>query len=230
MTDFKLIIGNKNYSSWSLRGWLAVALSGVEFEETLLPLDTDEFLAKSPSLLPSGTVPVLYHGDVVVWDSLAIIDYMDRQTGGAYWPENSKAYAFAKSICAEMHSSLYSLRAHCPMNMREQFKGLQLASKVQKDIDRVESLWTRALTDFSGAGPYLFGATMTAADIMFAPVVSRLRTYDIALNDQCEDYRAAVERHPAYQSWYTAALKEEWIVDQDEIDRDIKILGAVGAE
>ncbi|WND03998.1 glutathione S-transferase [Temperatibacter marinus] len=227
MTPFKIVIGNKNYSSWSFRGWLALEVLEVEFEEILLPLDTPEFFEKIKGLNPSGTVPAVWHGDTLVWDSLAIIDYLDKVFPDyGYWPTSPEAYAWARGMSAEMHSGLFGLRAHCPMNMREHFKGLSLADHVQKNVDRIEYLWTQALEKFSGAGPYLFGNKLTGADIMFAPVVSRFRTYDIKLNERCEAYRKAIESSDAYSKWYKAGIQESWIVDQDEIDRAVKILGA----
>lgn len=231
MTDFTLIIGNKNYSSWSLRGWLALKAAGLAFDEILLQLDTDDFYSRIIDYNPSGTVPALMKEDqLLAWDSLAIIDTVDAIAPDAgLWPRrrdgSTDSYALAKSMSAEMHSGLMAIRSHLPMNMRAQYTGKGFSEAVLKDISRVESLWTQALTDHSDGGPYLFGDRLSGADCMFAPVVSRFRTYGVILNEQCEKYRLALENHPAYQEWTAAALAETVIVTADEIDQSLKVLG-----
>ncbi len=227
MSDFKIIIGNKNYSSWSLRGWLALAAYDIPFEEIMLPLDTPEFYERIAKLNPSGKVPALYHGDLLIWDSLAIIDYIAKlYPEKNIWPKDNAAYAFARSISAEMHAGFTAVRGAMPMNMQGAWSGLGTTDAVEADIRRIEELWTYALDSFSGDGPYLFGNTLSGADIMFSAVVSRFKTYDIKLNERCSAYSTSVLDHPAVKVWTEAALKETDIVEVDEIDPNTSILGS----
>lgn len=236
MHTFTLYIGNKNYSSWSLRAYLALETlvqaypNQINYQEQQLELDTDAFYEVLKPVNASCTVPTLVHhtdaGDVTVWDSLAIIDYLDKLFPDyGLWPMDLRAFGQAKAISAEMHSGFMGLRGHLHMNMRQVFKGRGFGPLVQKNIDRIHSLWTETLDQFSGDGPYLFGETFTAADMIYAPVVSRFRTYDIQSSDQVTAYRQAVENHPAYTRWYEAALQETSVVAADEIDQSLKVLG-----
>ena len=222
----RLIIGNKNYSSWSLRAWLALKANGFVFEEILLPLDTPEFYQRIAELNPSGKVPALLDDELLVWDSLSIIDYLHHcfpKLG--IWPELPIDFALAKSMSAEMHSGLHNLRAAMPMNIREKWDFFDFSETLQKDINRVQELWTQALTRKNNAGPFLFGTELTGADFMFAPVVARFRTYGVPLTDTCQAYADAVWQHPAMQEWISGALAETEIVDADEIDTTLKLLG-----
>ena len=215
----KLVIGNKRYSSWSLRGWLAIRQSGLAFDEMVIPMDTPEFAAAKAdaSLMPSGTVPVLWDGDVVVWESLAIIDWLaDRVGRDVFWPKDDAARALARSIAAEMHAGFINLRRHCPMNTGRTYPAFALTPEVERDIGRIDALWREALHGFGGeGGPYLFGA-FGAADIMYAPVVTRFRTYDVPLSDASEAYVNAVLAHPFMQDWYAGADAEAWRLDRIE--------------
>ncbi|HEU0284411.1 MAG TPA: glutathione S-transferase family protein, partial [Sphingomicrobium sp.] len=176
----KLIIGNRAYSSWSMRGWLAVKHSGEEFEELVVPMfdedwdkrrEGDEF---APSL---GKVPILWDGDCVVWDSLAIVEFLaDRHGKDNYWPEDESACGMARSMAAEMHSGFANLRRELPMNVRKTFSFKPLSEEVRKEIERILQLWAQARARFGGTGPYLFG-DWCAVDIMYAPVVTRFITY-----------------------------------------------------
>ena len=234
MTEFTLYIGNKNYSSWSLRGWLPLMLSGASFSEVKLPLDTPAFYTALAGISPTVCVPTLVHhcvdGDITIWDSLAITDYLARRYPVAnLWPDTDAAYAFARSVTAEMHAGFMALRAAAPMNMRAAFHGLGLSDAVAKDVQRIEAIWDEARTRFGGGGPFLFGSEMNAVDAFFAPVVSRFKTYDVALSDGGRAYCAAVIDHPAMQAWHREAVLETARVAADEIDPATKILGLSGA-
>lgn len=215
----KLVIGNRRYSSWSLRGWLAAKLADIPFEEVMIPLDTPEFTAAKAdaSLMPSGTVPVLWDGNVAVWESLAIIDWLaDRVGRDVFWPKDNAARALARSIAAEMHAGFANLRRHCPMNTGRTYPSFPLTPEVERDIGRIDALWREALHGFGGeGGPFLFGA-FGAADIMYAPVVTRFRTYDVLLSDTSAAYVNAVLAHPLMQDWYAGADAEEWRLDRIE--------------
>ena len=221
----KIIIGEKNYSSWSLRGWLAVAHTGLEFEEICLALDTPEFYAKIGDLNPSRKVPALYHGDVLVWDSLAIIDYCARLAPEQFWwPESAAGYARAKSIAAEMHSGFPALRTHAPMNMRGKWSNLKISEAVQTDIDRILTICRECRADFGADGAFLFGK-FSAADMMFAPVASRLQTYSVPVDPISAEYIDAVHSHGTFKHWHDAALQETTIVRIDELTPDATTLG-----
>ncbi|GGZ93801.1 glutathione S-transferase family protein [Novosphingobium arvoryzae] len=217
----KLIIGNKNYSSWSLRGWLAAKQSGLAFEEITVPLfgdDWDQRKKNDGDIAPSsGKVPVLWDGDAVVWDSLAIIEYLADKVGRErFWPKADDARAMARSMVAEMHSSYQALRAECPMNMRRQFEEIELSDAARADIVRILTLWAEARARFGMGGPFLFG-TYSAADIFYAPVVSRFMTYGIGVPGFALAYMDAVWDHEWMQSWLAAAEAEDWVIEQYEM-------------
>lgn len=217
----KLIIGNKNYSSWSLRGWLAAKQSGLAFEEITVPLfgdDWDQRKKNDGDIAPSsGKVPVLWDGDAVVWDSLAIIEYLADKVGRErFWPKADDARAMARSMVAEMHSSYQALRAECPMNMRRQFEEIELSDAARADIVRILTLWAEARARFGMGGPFLFG-TYSATDIFYAPVVSRFMTYGIGVPGFALAYMDAVWDHEWMQSWLAAAEAEDWVIEQYEM-------------
>ncbi|HEY1124500.1 MAG TPA: glutathione S-transferase family protein [Sphingobium sp.] len=214
----KLIIGNKVYSSWSLRGWLAVKQSGLPFEEVVVSLYGDDWDArrKQPDLVPSaGKVPMLWDDDIPVWDSLAIIDYLDAQTGGTkFWPVGRAAQALARSMCAEMHAGYTALRSAHSMNLRLKLS-VTPSSEVQADIDRIMALWEQARTRFGGDGEYLFGA-FSAADIMFAPVVTRFESYGLPVTPLARSYMDAVYAHCFMEEWLEGAAKEDMVIPKFE--------------
>jgi len=225
MSDLKIIIGTKNYSSWSLRGWLAVRHTGLPFDEIKLRLDTPEFYERIKEFSPTSCVPALCDGDVRVWDSLAIIDYCARIAPEQFWwPEDKAAYANARSIAAEMHSGFMGLRGNAPMNMRGRWTGLTLSDAVQKNVDRIDHIWSDARTRFGAGGDFLFG-DFSAADMMYAPVVSRFETYGIKVSDTAQAYMDAVLAHPYIQEWKADAATESQVVHQDEIPADATSLG-----
>ena len=217
----KLIIGNKNYSSWSLRGWLAAKQSGLAFEEIIIPLYGNEWQDRKRDIgemQPSaGKVPVLWDGDAVVWDSLAILEFLADKVGrDRFWPKPDDARATARSMVAEMHSGFVALRSECPMNVRRQVTGVTLSDAARADVIRVLQLWAEARARFGKGGPFLFG-TFCAADIFFAPVVSRFLTYGVPVPGFASAYMQAVWEHEWLRQWIAASEAEEWVIEQNEV-------------
>ena len=225
MSDLKIVIGNKKTSSWSLRGWLAVKISGLDFQEIKIPLDTKEFYERIKVYSPTGCVPVLLHGDAVIWDSLAIIDTIDRLCPDLkLWPAELAAYGHAKAISAEMHSGFAALRNAAPMYIGSSYSGLGLSEAVAKDVARVDTIWSETREKFGKGGDFLFGG-FGAADIMYAPVVHRFNSYDLPRSDISDTYIKAVLEHPDMQAWADEAIKESWSISQYLVDPETKILG-----
>jgi glutathione S-transferase len=217
MTDFTLIIGNKNYSSWSLRPWMLMKHLGLEFTERQIILDTPTFKDDVAKYGPSGRVPVLKHGDVTVWDSLAICEYLAELTGRG-WPKDRTARAYARSACAEMHSGFNNLRTEWPFNARARNRRPPMTPNLEADVDRVDEIWIDCRRKFGEAaqGPWLFGE-YTIADAMYAPVVLRFNTYRAQVSDTARWYMAAVLEDPALQEWVQAAQKEPWTIPPSEV-------------
>lgn len=217
----KLIIGNKNYSSWSLRGWLAAKQSGLSFEEITVHIDGDDWQAtkrESDDFQPSaGKVPVLWDGgDVVVWDSLAIMDYLADKVGrDRFWPKDDAARGMARSMVSEMHSSYMALRRQCPMNIRTQIS-IELNEDTKHDIIRILGLWAEARARFGKGGPFLFG-TFGAADIFYAPIIARFISYGIGVPGFAQAYMQAVWEHEWMQEWIAAANEEEWTITKFDV-------------
>jgi glutathione S-transferase len=215
----KLIIGNRAYSSWSMRGWLACRQSGEEFEEFVVPMfdedwdrrrEGDEF---GPSM---GKVPILWDGECVVWDSLAIVEFLgDRVGRDKFWPEDDSARGMARSMAAEMHSSFSNLRRDLPMNVRRTYSPVELSDEVRGEIDRIMQLWAQARARFGGTGEFLFG-DWCAADIMFAPVVTRFITYGVKVPSFAQMYMKSVLSQPDVNDWIDKAQDEPWVIDQYE--------------
>lgn len=216
----KLIIGNKAYSSWSLRGWLACKQSGLPFEEVVVPLydaDWDKRREGAEFAPSSGKVPILWDGDAVVWDSLAIVDYLNDKTGGTrFWPEDMTARAMARSMAAEMHSSFTALRRKHSMNIRQVYPAQTPDADVLQDLSRIMELWAQARARFGGDGEFLFG-DFGAVDIMFAPVVTRIVTYSLPVPRFAQPYMLAVLQHPFLQDWIAGAQEEDWVIEQFEL-------------
>ncbi|CAM4209744.1 Glutathione S-transferase YfcF [Novosphingobium lubricantis] len=219
----KLIIGNRNYSSWSLRGWLACKQSGLPFREVVLPLYGKDWetARNDPALAPAaGKVPVLWDGEgpdaVVVWDSLAIMDYLADKVGrDRFWPRDDAARAMARAMVAEMHAGYLPLRRSLPMNLRREERDLPIAPDVHADIVRILTLWAEARARFGRGGPFLFG-TFGAADIVYAPVVARFRTYGVPVPGFAATYMDALWSHDWLQTWVEAAKAETWVIPQFE--------------
>lgn len=205
---FTLHIGNKNYSSWSLRPWVLMRSLNIAFHEQIHAFSTtgnswNDFRHFSPS----GKVPCLEDGSICVWDSLAIIEYL-AETHPQVWPSDKTARAWARSAAAEMHSGFQHLRTHCGMSCGHRINLHSLSPELQQDIDRINELWSQGLAQFGG--PFLAGNTFTAVDAFFAPVVFRCQTYDLPLNEPAQQYVIHLLEQPAMQEWYADGLKETW--------------------
>ncbi|HEY3849014.1 MAG TPA: glutathione S-transferase family protein [Acetobacteraceae bacterium] len=213
MADGKLYIGNRRYSSWSMRGWLAVRLARLNVEEVVIPFTRPGPTPAIVRLSPNGLVPYLEHRGARIWESLSLCDYCAEQTP-ALWPADRIARAHARSIAAEMHTGFRELRQAMWMNLGRDFAGLGRTSGALADVARIEALWADARHRFGAGGPYLFGASFTAADIMYAPVVTRFLTWKPELAPETLAYCGAVRAHPLVAAWYDAAAAEppEWLV------------------
>jgi len=213
-----LVIGNKNYSSWSLRPWIGMKATGIAFTDRVISLDDPEFKPKLAKLTPAGKVPVLIDGDVHVWESLAILEYLaEKFPAAALWPAEAAARAHARAIAAEMHAGFVPLRKHCPMNLWRPVKRHDLPADVAANIQRIDTMWSDCRARFGAAGPFLFGR-FSAADAMYAPVVSRFHTYNVEPGPVSRAYMEAIMALPAWVEWRQAALKEPWVLPQDEPD------------
>jgi glutathione S-transferase len=212
-----LVIGNKNYSSWSLRPWLAMKVAGIPFEELRIPLDLPETRAQILRHSPSGKVPVLREGEAVVHESLAICEFLaERFPEAQLWPEVPAARALARSVSAEMHAGFAALRAAMPMNVRARLPGRGRAPGVDADVERIGALWRDARVRFGSGGDFLFGR-FSIADAMFAPVVTRFRTYDVPQGADGRAYCEAVWELPAMREWEAAARAESERIEAVEI-------------
>ena len=218
MTDLTLYIANKNYSSWSFRPWIALTAAGIDFKEILIRFD---FPAGNPgikAISPSGQVPLLMHGDVKVWESLAIIEYAAELFPKAgLWPQAAADRAVAMAISLEMVSGFRALRNACPMNFRRPKQALPFSPEqkaaVMADVARIETIWRELLA--ASGGPFLFGE-FSAADAMYAPVVNRFSAYQLTEDKGSLAYMERMQTHPAWMKWRDAALVESWIVPEDE--------------
>lgn len=216
MSGLTLVIGNKNYSSWSMRPWVLLTQLGIAFEERMLRFHTDEWDAGIDRWSPSGLVPVLWRGEVAIWDSLAIFETLaEWYPGKAVWPADPAARAFARSAAAEMHAGFRNLRTRMPMNIRANLPGKGMTPEVRADIDRIERLWREGRSRFGAGGDFLCGP-FSAVDAMFAPVVMRLVTYDVACGPVATRYCEAVRAAPGVRAWIESALTETQFVAEDE--------------
>ena len=215
MAEFTIYIGNKNYSSWSFRAWLIAKQAGIAFDEVLIPLYEPQSHTEILRHSPSGKVPALQHGAVTVWESLAIGEYLAELFPAAkLWPQGREARAAARAISHELHAGFLPLRRHFPMNLRSVFDR-EIIPEIQGDIDRIAALWRDCRKRFGAGGDFLFG-DFTIADAMYAPVVSRFRTFKVPLDAEGEAYAAAVTAWPAYQEWLAAARNEPMVLEQWE--------------
>lgn len=223
MADFTIHIGNKNYSSWSLRPWLALKHAGPTFEELLIPLDQPDTPDNLRRHSPSGRVPVLRHGAITIWDSLAICEYLGEQFPTArLWPQDPAARGFARAVSSEMHAGFAQLRDLLPMDISRRWPLGDRMAGAGADVGRVTAIWRECREHFgsrgaNGTGDFLFGG-FSIADAMFAPVTTRMTTYGVPLDRVCADYVAAMQRWPAMQDWAAAAKAEPWLIRYDVND------------
>jgi glutathione S-transferase len=204
-----LVIGNKNYSSWSLRPWLALAHHKIPFQEVIVPIHTPETPAAIGKYSPAGKVPVLIDGEATIWESLAILEHLaERFPEKKLWPEDFAARAHARAISSEMHSGFSALRVHCPMNLKRN-KKRALTPEVEENVRRITEIWRDARARFGAGGEFLFGA-FSAADCMYAPVATRFVSYQVEVDPVSRAYIDAIYRLPAFQDWKKAGLVETW--------------------
>jgi glutathione S-transferase len=214
----KLIIGNKNYSSWSFRPWIAMKVAGIAFEEEVISLEAADFKARVTKVSGTGKVPALVDGDVRVWESLAILEYLaERFPAARLWPSEPAARAKARAIAAEMHAGFVPLRRALPMNMWRPVRKRELTPEAQSNVRRIEAMWADCRRHHGMGGTFLFGA-FGAADAMYAPVVARFHTYAVEIGAEARAYVDAVMALPAWHEWRAAALKEPWVLPEDEVD------------
>lgn len=217
MTQFSLVIGNKNYSSWSLRSWLVLKYFEIPFTEILIPLykpgSRETILRHSPS----GKVPALIQNGITVWESIAICEYIaELFPEKKLWPQGLEARTVARSISAEMHAGFQSLRQNMPMNCRASHQGKGRGAGVDEDIQRIISIWRECRERFGKDGEFLFG-DFTIADAMYAPVVTRFKTYDVKLSGVEKNYCNTILELPAMQEWYDAAREEPHVIPEVEL-------------
>lgn len=218
MADVTLVIGNKNYSSWSLRPWLYLKHFEIPFEEMRIPLYQEGYKEKILEVSPSGKVPCLKDGDQCIWDSLAIMEYLaERFPDKKGWPADPQVRAIARSVSAEMHSGFFALREHLPMNCRRVFEVYVPPENAVADIDRIKEIWTTCRTQFGKNGLWLFGE-FSIADCMYAPVVMRFHTYGVSLGKLEKAYLETVKAHPALVEWVTASRAETEVIEAGEIN------------
>jgi glutathione S-transferase len=213
-----LIIGNKNYSSWSMRPWIAMKAAGIAFDEVVISLNAEDFKARLLKVSGTGKVPTLVDGDIKVWESLAILEYLaDKYPDKNLWPRDPAARAHARAIASEMHAGFVPLRRAAPMNIWRPIMKLTLGAEAEANVARIDAMWADCRARFGHSGSFLFGA-FGAADAMYAPVVARFHTYAVEIGAAARAYMKAVMALPAWREWTAAAVKEPWVLPEDEID------------
>lgn len=214
----RLIIGNKNYSSWSLRPWLGMKVAEIAFEEMLIPLDAPDFKARLATFGGAGKVPLLIDGEIRVWESLAILEYLaEKFPAAGLWPPDAGVRAHARAVASEMHSGFAALRSQLPMNVARRVVSRPLDAGASADATRIQSIWSESRKQFGKDGPFLFGA-FGAADAMYAPVVWRFHTYAVEVGLAARDYMIAMMELPAWNEWREAARREPSVLPHDEVD------------
>jgi len=214
----KLVIGNRNYSSWSFRPWIAMKVAGIPFDERVISLDDPKFKETVLSTAGTGKVPAIEDGAVKVWESLAILEYLaEKFPDAGLWPADPAARAYARAVSSEMHAGFLALRRECPMNFWRPVKRRLLTDEAQANAARIDAMWTDCRKRFGQGGPFLF-SRFGAADAMYAPVVSRFHTYAVEVGVASRAYMDAVMALPAWTEWRAAALKEAWVLPDDEPD------------
>jgi glutathione S-transferase len=216
MAKLQLVLGNKAYSSWSLRPWLLLRESGIGFDEIMVPLYLPDSPRKIRERSPSGRVPALIDGDLTIWDSLAICEYVAEKFPKAKgWPEDAKARAIARAVCAEMHSGFAAVRSELPMNLRGRRTGVTPSDAARAEIDRIFEIWSDCRREFGAGGPFLFGR-FGIPDAMYAPVVTRFATYGVALSGAVREYSEAIQALSSLQEWTQAAREEDRVITASE--------------
>jgi len=216
MPDVTIYLGNKNYSSWSLRAWLVLRRTGAAFDELVIPIREKDSRETILRFSPSGKVPALHHKGTVVWDSLAIAEFLaETYPKIRLWPRDAVKRALARSVSSEMHAGFTDLRRTMPMNMRSSFPGREITPEAKADINRITAIWRDCRMKYGDGGDFLFG-DFTIADAMFAPVVSRLKTYGVTLEDIPRSYSEAIWSLPDMQTWFDAARNEPWVIPNFE--------------
>ncbi|HEU4516281.1 MAG TPA: glutathione S-transferase family protein [Steroidobacteraceae bacterium] len=216
MSGLLLVVGSHNYSSWSLRPWLLLRHLGLEFAVRQIPLDTPEFETEIGTLSPTRRVPVLLHGAVRVWESLAICEYVSELAGGAGWPADPARRATARAVAAEMHSGFGTLRSSCPMNVRAMGRRVPMTPPLERDLRRIDAIWSGCRRDHGELGPYLFGA-FSVADAMFAPVVLRVRSYGLPLSELSRRYQETMLSDVHLGEWIEASCRETQVIPYEEV-------------
>ena len=223
MADIKLVIGNKNYSSWSLRAWFMLKEFNIPFEEIRIPLGTDEFYQNIKTYSPAAKVPAVSDGAIKIWDSLSICEYIsENYLSGKGWPEDRESRAMARSISAEMHSGFEGVRSQLPINCRALRKNYPMSEQTQNEIKRIQSIWTQCFS-MNKEGNWLFGE-FSIADAMYAPVVSRFHTYQIELDETASKYSSFVMSNPNIKEWFATSSQEGETIDIAEVGDDIGFL------
>jgi glutathione S-transferase len=214
----RLVIGNKTYSSWSFRPWLAMKVAGIAFEETLISLDAPDFKTRLLALSGAGKVPVLIDGETRIWESVAILEYLaEKFPAAGLWPQPPAARGHARAVASEMHAGFQALRRQLPMNVQRRIIPRAVDDDAAKDVARIEAIWSECRSRFAAGGPFLYGA-FGAADAMYAPVIWRLHTYAIEVGAVARDYMRAHMALPAWSEWRDAARREQWVLPHDEVD------------
>jgi glutathione S-transferase len=217
-----LALGNKLYSSWSMRPYVLLKALGIPFTETVIPMYRDDTKARMLEFSPTGKVPALNHGSVRVWESLAIMEYVhDVFPGAGVWPQDRAARAHARSVASEMHAGFTGLRSNCPVNLSRTFKLKDYPEQVWADVARIEEMWADCRARFGAGGPFLFGA-YCAADAMYTPVVTRLLHYNIPVKPETRAYMDAILNHHAFQSWKSEAEQEPWYLAHYEAGHTVE--------
>jgi glutathione S-transferase len=213
----KLVIGNKNYSSWSLRPWIAMRQVGLDFEEVMIQLQGPGTKTEMLKYAPTGLVPVLIDGDAVLFETIAILEHLnERFPDAGLWPKDIAARAHARSIAAEMHGGFAALRRDCPMNIRRPVKKHIVSPEAAKHAERIDALWSDARTRYGKGGPFLFGH-FTNADAMYAPIINRFHVYDLPRSKTSQAYMEAMMALPAWQEWDKASRAESWVIASSEV-------------
>jgi glutathione S-transferase len=214
----QLFIGNKNYSSWSMRPWIAMKVAGIPFDETVISLNAPDFKTRLLAVSGTGKVPTLVDGNIKVWESLAILEYLaEKFPEAGLWPKDAAARAHARTVASEMHGGFIPLRRLLPMNMWRPVMKRELTPEAAANVERIEAMWADCRARYGKDGPFLFGR-FGAADAMYAPVVARLHTYDVTVSAGSRAYIDAVRGLAAWHEWHDAAVKEPWVLPEDEVD------------